>query len=373
MDSGTLLVLAGDVMTGRGVDQILPHPVSPRLHEEYVLDARSYVDLAERANGPIARPVAAQWPWGEALAAMDGAVPGVRLMNLETSVTRSDELAPGKAVRYRMSPDNIDCLTAARIDVWALANNHVLDHGPLGLLETLETLHTAGQRTAGAGVDETEAWQPAVVGQETARVVVASVAHVSSGVPLGWGAGPAHPGVALLPDLSEGTAESLVERMLQGNARDSAGGDLLVVSVHWGGNWGYHVPREHRRFAHRLVEAGVHVVHGHSSHHPRPMEVHHGRLVLYGCGDLVNDYEGIRGYEGFRDDLRLLYLARVTPGSGDLLDLSMLPFQARQMRLWHADRADAAWLSHTLDEACRRLGTSLALTDEGTITLRAAG
>jgi poly-gamma-glutamate capsule biosynthesis protein CapA/YwtB (metallophosphatase superfamily) len=366
MGNGSLLVLAGDVMTGRGVDQILPRPGPPCLHEEYVVDARSYVDLAERVNGPIPKPVVTAWPWGDALAAMEAAGPGVRLMNLETSVTRSDELAPGKAVRYRMNPDNIDCLAAAQVDVWTLANNHVLDHGIPGLLETLESMHVAGLHTAGAGADESAAWRPVVVGPVGARTVVASVAHVSSGVPPDWAAATGRPGVALLPDLSDATADSLAERMhLAGSP-----GDLLVVSVHWGGNWGYHVPREHRRFAHRLVDAGVHVVHGHSSHHPRPMEIYHGRLVLYGCGDLVNDYEGIRGYEGFRDDLRLLYLVRVSQETGELRDLSMLVFQARQMRLWHADRADAAWLSNTLGDACRRLGTSLALTDEGTLELR---
>jgi poly-gamma-glutamate capsule biosynthesis protein CapA/YwtB (metallophosphatase superfamily) len=367
MGNGSLLVLAGDVMTGRGVDQILPRPGSPRLHEEYVVDARSYVDLAERLNGPIPKPVAPAWPWGDALAVMEAAGPGVRLMNLETSVTRSAELAPAKAVRYRMNPDNIDCLAAAQVDVWALANNHVLDHGVPGLLETLESLHAAGLRTAGAGSDESEAWQPAVVGPDGARVVVASVAHVSSGVPAGWAAATGRPGVALLPDLSDATADSLVERMLGAGGP----GDLLVASLHWGGNWGYHVPREHRRFAHRLVDAGVHVVHGHSSHHPRPLEVYRGRLVLYGCGDLVNDYEGIRGYEGFRDDLRLLYLVRLSPANGELRDLAMVPLQARQMRLWHADPGDAAWLRSSLDEACRPLGTSLMLTDGRTITLRA--
>ena len=98
MGSDLLLVLAGDVMTGRGIDQILPVPGSPRLHEEYVVDARSYVDLAERVNGPVPRPAEPTWPWGDALAVMDAAGPAVRVMNLETSVTTSDELAVGKGI-----------------------------------------------------------------------------------------------------------------------------------------------------------------------------------------------------------------------------------------------------------------------------------
>ena len=62
---GVVTVFAcGDVMPGRGVDQILPHPGDPELREPYVRDARAYVDLAEEAHGPIPRPVSFGWPWG---------------------------------------------------------------------------------------------------------------------------------------------------------------------------------------------------------------------------------------------------------------------------------------------------------------------
>ena len=73
---GVVTVFAcGDVMPGRGVDQILPHPGDPELREAYVRDARAYVDLAEDAHGPIPRPVSFGWPWGDALAALAGAPP----------------------------------------------------------------------------------------------------------------------------------------------------------------------------------------------------------------------------------------------------------------------------------------------------------
>lgn len=355
-----LLVLAGDVMTGRGVDQILRNPGSPRLHEEYVRDARSYVELAERVNGPVPREADPTWPWGDALETMAAADSSVRVMNLETSVTRSDDLAPDKAVRYRMNPANVECLQVAGVDVWTLANNHVLDHGTAGLLETLETLAGAGLRSAGAGRDLTQAWAPAVVEHGPGRVLVLSVGHASSGVPEDWAAGGAQPGVALLPDLSEATAARVTEAF----DRVARAGDLRVVSVHWGSNWGFRVPEAHRRFAHLLVDAGVHVVHGHSSHHPRPVEVYRGRLILYGCGDLVDDYEGITGYEGFRDDLRLLHLARIDHDSGALLGLEMVPFQARRLRLWRAGARDVAWLAQTLGESCERFGTSVGVRDD---------
>ncbi len=137
-----------------------------------------------------------------------------------------------------------------------------------------------------------------------------------------------------------------------------------MVSIHWGGNWGYHVPASQRRFAHRLIEGGVDIVHGHSSHHPRPIEVHHQRLILYGAGDLLNDYEGIRGYERFRPDLALLYLASADPGTGRLASPRLVPVQLARMRLGRASGMDREWLCRTLDCCSRPYGTSITAEGE---------
>ena len=158
----TTIFLCGDVMTGRGIDQILPHPGDPALRESVVTDARTYVTLAERVNGEIARPVPFAWPWGDALSVLDDLAPDVRLINLETAVTAADDFAPGKAVHYRMNPANAGCLTAVRPDVCVLANNHVLDFGPGGLAETLRTLSGFGIQYVGAGRDVQEAHRAAV-------------------------------------------------------------------------------------------------------------------------------------------------------------------------------------------------------------------
>jgi poly-gamma-glutamate synthesis protein (capsule biosynthesis protein) len=147
--------------------------------------------------------------------------------------------------------------------------------------------------------------------------------------------------------------------------------DLVVVSVHWGGNWGYDVTGDEVAFAHRLVEGGVDVVHGHSSHHPRPIEVHRDRLVLYGCGDFIDDYEGIGGHDRFRDDLRLAFLATLEAGTGRLAALRMVPLQARRMRLTRAGASDAQWLRSTLDRISRGFGIRVDLAPPGTLLVRA--
>jgi poly-gamma-glutamate synthesis protein (capsule biosynthesis protein) len=118
MNSGTITIfLCGDVMTGRGIDQVLPHPSPPHIFEPYVTDARTYIRLAEDANGPIPKPAGSDYVWGDALGELSRQAPDVRLINLETAVTRSEDHWPAKGINYRMNPENIGVLTTAGIDV----------------------------------------------------------------------------------------------------------------------------------------------------------------------------------------------------------------------------------------------------------------
>jgi poly-gamma-glutamate capsule biosynthesis protein CapA/YwtB (metallophosphatase superfamily) len=368
MERAITLFLCGDVMTGRGIDQAFPHPCPPDLYESYVRDARDYIALAEEVNGPIPRPVGLDYVWGDALAELERRAPDVRLINLETSITTSEAWWPDKGIHYRMSPAHVACLTAARIDCCALANNHVLDWGYEGLRETLTTLWGAGLATAGAGAHLEEARAPAVLGvQGKGRVLVFSFGTESSGIPPEWAAGVDKPGVELLADLTPATARRIGARV----RAVKRAGDLVIASIHWGSNWGYGVPSEQREFARALIdEAGVDVVHGHSSHHPRGIEVYQERPILYGCGDFLNDYEGIHGYEGFRGDLTLMYFVTLEPTSGRLLSFRMTPMQVRRFRENRASSADAEWLHGVLNREGRRFGTRVTLEEDDTLTLQ---
>ena len=356
----TVIFVTGDVMTGRAIDQLLPHPGDPTLHEAVVSDARTYISLAEQANGPIPAPIDFAWPWGEALKIVDQFAPDVRLLNLETSITAGGDFARGKTVHYRMHPDNIGCLSAIRPDVCALANNHVLDFGYQGLADTLRTLDEAGIRSAGAGLDAKSAQCPAVVG----RVVIASCGMSSSGIPPRWAATGRRPGVAYVADMSDRSADMIAHRVTALKGRD----DIAVVSVHWGSNWGYAVDSAQIRFAHRLIDAGVDLVHGHSSHHPRPIEMYRGKLVMYGCGDTIDDYEGISTYESFRHDLRMLHFVSID-SSGTVL--RMVPMRMRRMRLERAAGEDAAWLHATVAKISSSFGTRVETTADGVLTVAA--
>nr|WP_274542269.1 CapA family protein [Bradyrhizobium algeriense] len=173
-------------------------------------------------------------------------------------------------------------------------------------------------------------------------------------MPPDWAATAHTPGINLLSGVSEQDASRVANQI----AALKRPNDLVVVSIHWGSNWGFHVPDGQMAFARTLIdEAGVSVVHGHSSHHPRAIEIYRNRLILYGCGDFLNDYEGIRGYERYRDDLALMYFADLERTSGSLRALNLVPLRIRNFRLSYPSRQDMEWLQQTLDRQCQRFRT----------------
>jgi poly-gamma-glutamate capsule biosynthesis protein CapA/YwtB (metallophosphatase superfamily) len=362
------LFLCGDVMTGRGVDQILPHPSQPHLFESYVRSAIGYVELAERATGTIARPVDSAYVWGDALAEFARQRPDARIVNLETAVTTNEEAWPEKGIHYRMHPANVHCLTAARLDCCVLANNHVMDWGRTGLAETLATLRRAGLRTVGAGCDLVEAAAPARLELSCAgRVLVFAYGMENSGVPPEWAATKDRSGVNLLRDLSARSAAVVAQQV----SAHKKTGDIVVMSIHWGGNWGYEISSDERVFAQCLIDtAGVDVVHGHSAHHVKGIEIYHDRPILYGCGDFLNDYEGIGGYEAYRPDLALMYFPTLDAASGRLLRFAMTPTQTRHFRVNRAQFDGVHWLLETLNREGKKLGTRAELLQDNMLLLQ---
>lgn len=361
------ITMTGDVMLGRGIDQILPHPSNPVLYESYVKDARRYLKLAEEIHGPIPYPVNCSYIWGDTLDILASIKPDLRLINLETSITASDDYWQGKGINYRMHPANGHCLQAAQIDHCSLANNHVLDWGYKGLEETLAVLRDLQIESSGAGRNAKDAADPSILEvPDKGRVLVFSYGHGSSGVMSTWAAGKKKPGVNRLKDFSTSELRSVKKEI----AAVRQPGDIVVFSIHWGGNWGYAVPDEQALFAHKLIdEAKVDVVYGHSSHHVKGIEVYRNKLILYGCGDFLNDYEGISGYEGFRGDLALIYAATFDPRTGNLVRLQMAPTRTQFFKVNRASGVEAAWLGDVLNREGRKFGNRVEWDGSEVFTL----
>jgi poly-gamma-glutamate synthesis protein (capsule biosynthesis protein) len=244
-----------------------------------------------------------------------------------------------------------------------------LDWGYDGLAETLATLDEAGIQHAGAGANVREARSPAVVEVTgKGRVLVFSFGSVTSGIPWQWAAAEDRPGVNLLADLSQETAANVAAAMREMKAP----GDLIVASIHWGSNWGYEISEAQIDFAHRLVEEGVDLVHGHSSHHIRALELYRGHPILYGCGDFLTDYEGIEGYEQFRGDLASMYFVTLATEGVRPAEICLVLLQAGQFRLRRVSAADAHWIWRLLNRESASFGTEALLNDDNSLTIRSA-
>jgi poly-gamma-glutamate synthesis protein (capsule biosynthesis protein) len=333
----TTLLLCGDVMTGQGIAPLLP-PASADAYRsvrsalDYVHDAESAARPARSDPAPgeaLPRPVCFDYAWGDALPLLRRAAPDLRLANLEACITARG--TPSSVpVHARLSPQQLPALAAIGVQGVVLAGPHALDWGPHGLHDTLASLRQAGIAGIGAGLDRAEAAQEAqwlLPGR--ARVRLLAYGHASCGLPPSAAADDRRPGINWLRDLDQSAIAAIAARVDAHRQQ----GDIVVVPLHWGAQWGYEVPEEQRRFARALVEAaGVDLVWGQASRHPRPIEVYRGRLILYGVGTFLKDAGVATGHEQLRPELAALYLPRLAP-DGSLREFRLLPLRVHLFRL----------------------------------------
>ena len=270
-DDSLQLLLVGDCMLGRLVNEVLE-------------------------NAPPERP------WGDTLPIFRSA--DWKLCNLECVV--SDRGTPWsaypKAFHFRSSAKNIAVLATAGMNAVSLANNHVLDYGYDALIEMLEILDHSEILHTGAGTNYAEASRLAT--SEVSGRKLGLLAFTDNEP--GWEAAADRPGVFYVPtDLADSRAKKLLELIRE--SRDVV--DILIVSAHWGSNWGYRPPQEHVLFAHSMMEAGADIIFGHSSHVFRGIESYNDRPILYGAGDFVDDY-AVDEVE--RNDQSFIYMIELT-------------------------------------------------------------
>ena len=343
------LFLAGDCMPARGVDCVLPYPLDDArafLRETCCRHARDYVRLALDASALSSAPRHTFTSLlGDLLDEKRRRAPCFSMVNLETALTStSDDFWLGKPVCYRASERNgIGLLETLGVDCVTIANNHALGFSLRGFedtvraLEASETLDFVG---GGLNADEAFRWRRF----ESGGVSALGVCFENSGVPREWRATSSAPGLALM------TADDDVRRLLSTVREEKRRhpSSTIIVSCHWGSNWGWDVSPTIEHLARRLVESGCDIVHGHSSHHPRRCELYEDKLIVYGCGELLNDYEGIGDHAGFpaatfAGDLRFAYFPEY-----DVLDASARRVFARmdivafrQANCFALKRADA--------------------------------
>jgi poly-gamma-glutamate synthesis protein (capsule biosynthesis protein) len=360
---GIRLALCGDVMLGRGVDQILPHPGDPTLYGPYAKTATEYVRRAEARHGPIPAERGFDYVWGDALAEFEAFAPDLRLINLETAITAQGKPWPRKPIQYRMNPQNIDALTCAKVDFCSLANNHVMDWGYVGMGETAKILASRGIAWAGAGRNRARATAPAILNVPgKGRAIVVSMTTLSGHTPERWAADVERPGVNLVEMNDRG-----FDAVKQSVAGIKQPGDILVASVHAGTNFGHEIDPAERRVFHRLIdELGFDLIHCHSSHHVKAIEVHEGRPILYGTGDVINDYEGIASSASeasFCSDFGTIGFAQFSTATGACTELLLRVTRVRRLRVQRANADETATVCAMLNRESAQFGTRVENRD----------
>ncbi|MBI4050516.1 MAG: CapA family protein [Candidatus Doudnabacteria bacterium] len=322
------LLLAGDVMLGRLVNEVLKY---------------------QPAN----------YPWSDTLPIFQSA--DFRVVNLECVI--SDKGRPWsaypKAFHFRSDAKNIEVLKTARIDAVTLANNHILDFEYEAMLECLEILERENIAYAGAGRDLEEAAKPAICQIKNLKIGVIAFTDNEPE----WEATRDRPGTFYVPiELQDERAKALLAKVKEAKRQV----DILIVAAHWGPNWGYRPPKEQIPFAHALIDSGADVIFGHSGHVFRGIEIYRNRPTIYCAGDFIDDY-AIDEIE--RNDESFIFLLEFEDKVCKRLQLFPTIISDFQAQL--APRPRAVRIAQKMQELCEEFGTQSRWQDDGSLEIRA--
>lgn len=315
------LLFVGDVMLGRLLNQVLTR-----------------------------KPPA--YPWGDTLPLFQRA--DTRICNLECALTDqgSPWTATPKVFHFRSNSSNVAVLTTARITAISLANNHTLDFGYDGLLETLATLRAADILAAGAGMNKTEASTAALWEVQGRKLGLLALTDNQPE----WAATEDQAGVWYVPiSLQDERAIEFFASVKKIRAQV----DLLIVSAHWGPNWGRVPPAKHVSFAHALIDEGADIVFGHSGHIVRGIEWYRERPILYCAGDFIDDY-AVDPVE--RNDLSFVFLVECDAQGFHCLRL--YPTIIQDFQACRADASACEQLVTRMCELCSALGSPTAWDEQ---------
>lgn len=246
------IALVGDVMLGRLINKMLKH------------------------SDPA-------YPWGNTLSILQTA--DLRICNLECVLSDIGNpwSVPSKIFHFRSDEKNIKTLQVAKMDIVSLANNHVLDYEHEALLRMLNILDEQKILHAGAGKDLSEASKPAFC--QIKQQKIALIAFTDNEPD--WEAQENKPGILYMPtNINDKRMQNFLRQIE--NLRKEV--DFLIVSAHWGSNWGYHPPKEHKSIGHAIIDAGADLIFGHSGHVFRGIEIYKNRPIIYSAGDFIDDY-----------------------------------------------------------------------------------
>lgn len=325
-----IILQGGDNMLGRAVQLTLPYQTpgaeditDSQRAQDYLDDILPNVDISTIRN----QNYDGTYLWGNLPFDLQE---NVRIINLEAAptLTINNPDIPKKSIHYHINVNNLPHVFAkfARPYVISLANNHSMDMGHTTFVN--ETLPIV-QNSVGAGMNLTAATTPRIIG----NIAIFAFGAGCAGIPQDWQASTHEPGIAYLPPITsyqnvELAFKSIYTAIQAANVIDKC----IVITIHWGPNWAtVNDGQEYREWlAHRLIDdANVSLIHGHSSHHIRGIEIYKNKLIIYGAGDFINDYEAI--YSSY-NTASALYVVDIDDTNYTLTSLILIPFKTQKLQ-----------------------------------------
>lgn len=201
--------------------------------------------------------------------------PDLTVANLESPVTTRGE-EQKKEYTYRSKPEALKAFRQAGFDIVNLANNHIMDYGADGLLDTLGYLDKEGILRTGAGADADEAYKPVIVEKNGVKLAFLGFSHK---VPDDtWKAGTKKPGTAELYS---------TKRALAAVSAAKKQADLVIVMAHWGEERHDRPEEKHRVMARSFIDEGADLVIGSHPHVLQSLELYKGKYIAYSLGNFL--------------------------------------------------------------------------------------
>ncbi len=336
-----------------GVDELVePRPIRIGITGDVMLGR--LVNDAIRERGAV-------YPWGDLPATLSTL--DAFLVNLECAVTRRVERwrnGYSRPFHFRADPLAIETLRSGRVDFASIANNHIGDFGPGGLLDTVEALDRGGIAHAGAGRDLHAAGAPALLNVGGLRIAVVSFADY----PDTWAATDSLPGLNFTTvSATDEDFAPVAEAIAVARSR----ADLVIVSIHWGPNMRERPLDAFRHFAHRVIDSGATVLWGHSAHILQGVEYRGNGVILYDAGDFIDDYAVD---QDLRNDLGALFIIEALPHQ--VRSVSIRPVRIDHMQVNEAHGADHAWVMRRMEALCADYRSLVVQDPDGSIRIERA-
>jgi poly-gamma-glutamate capsule biosynthesis protein CapA/YwtB (metallophosphatase superfamily) len=196
-----------------------------------------------------------------------------RMVNLETTVTHG-LVSPDKIKPYvfNSKPEEMNLLKYLNIDHVFLANNHSMDYGPEGLLETIQILKDYGFSFSGAGTNYSDSNQPFQFQLKQSNILLYSVSAIGE--------------QRLFATKNSPGASSYNPKRLSSLIKES-NNTINILSVHWGIEYSPEPTPSQRFDAKQLIQSGFKIIIGHHPHIPQGIEKIDDGLVIYSLGNFI--------------------------------------------------------------------------------------